>query len=194
MEKTQGLTFMLSDKARRRLGIPKLPLEDVLEAVIRTEAEPDLSVLSRWCGRYPEYTEALNDFFMRWQAADFAASLNRPEELAITTVRSVLDELRSEGRIPCEEHAESVEPFDRLVLAAVDELAGKGHRDNIAEKLSQTRGVRVLAASIAGVLSNLERRGLVWSREARSKRDPKDKGRRYFTTTLAGKRALRKGN
>jgi hypothetical protein len=183
---------MLSEKARMRLGIPRLPLEDVLDTVIRTEAEPDRQVHARWQRRYPEYREALDDFFTRWGIADFEVGLYSPHQLAKTTVKRVLDEMRREGRIPSEDHAQPLEPFDRRVLAGVDELEGKGHLESITEKLSERTGARILPNSIAAALASLEKRSLIWSRAARPRAGFKQKGRQFFNVTLAGKRALRR--
>src|SRR2546425_2741549 len=135
---------MLSEKARMRLGVPKLSLEDVLDAVIRTEAEPGFQGVSRWCRRYPEYKEALTDFFAKWETANVEAEMHHPEELAITTVKRVLAGLRREGGIPPEDDAAPLEPFDRLVLDGVSQLAGKGHCENITKRVTQSAGTCAL--------------------------------------------------
>ncbi|HLH31579.1 MAG TPA: hypothetical protein VKY31_10275 [Terriglobia bacterium] len=185
---------MLSDEARRRLGIPRLPLEDVLDPIIREEAEPHVEAEPRWRRRYPEYEEVLADFFARWQTADFEAAVRTPHQLATVTIKKVLDGLRRDGIIPPEDQAEALEPFERRVLMIVDEMDGKAHRKQITQSLSEGTGVRVLPTSIAAALNSLENRGLLWSRIPPRRADPENKRRRYFTITLAGKRALRSAN
>ena len=184
---------MLSEKARRRLGIPRLPLEDVSDTVIREEAEPRSEAFTRWRRRYPEYDDALADFFTRWEVADLEAAFRRPEQLATVTTKQVLDELRCEGVIPSEDHAEPIEPFERWVLIVVNELDGRAHRKNITESLSEINGARVLPTSTAAALDGLEKRGLIWPRLESRKAYPENKRRRCFTITLAGKRALGRG-
>ena len=185
---------MLSEKARKRLGIPMLPLEDVLDAVIREEAEPGTEAFPRWRRRYPEYGDALANFFTKWEEADFEATRRRPEQLATVTIKQVLDELRRERVIPSEDHADPLEPFERRLLIVVIELDGKAHRKNITESLSESTGARVLPSSTAAALDSLETRGLIWSRLVPRKADPENKRHRCFTITLAGKRALGSGS
>jgi DNA-binding MarR family transcriptional regulator len=191
---TERRRRMLSEKARRRLGIPRLPLEDVLDAVIRHEAEPRSVAYPRWSRRYPEYSDALANFFMKWGLAEFEAALRSPQQPAAVTMKHVLDELRRERVIPSEDDTEPLEPFERRVLIVVNELDGKAHRKNITESLSESTGARFLPTSTAAALDSLEKRGLIWSRLVSRKADPENKRHRCFTVTLAGKRALGSGS
>src|SRR5260370_26565989 len=125
--------------------------------------------------------------------ASFLAGVYRPNALARTTVQRVVEEMRREGWIP-EDHGESLDTFDRSVLAVVDELAGKGDVGSIVKTISGPAGAPVLPTAASASLASLESRGLVWARVVRRKADPGHKARRYFNITLAGKRALRKGD
>jgi DNA-binding MarR family transcriptional regulator len=162
--------------------------------VIRHEADPRSVAYPRWRRRYPEYGDALSNFFIKWGLAEFQASLRSPQQPATVILKQVLDELRRERVIPSEDHTEPLEPFERRILAVVNELDGKAHRKNITESLSESAGARVLPTSTAAALDSLEKRGLIWSRLVPRKADPENKRHRCFTITLAGKRALGSGS
>lgn len=44
----------------------QLPLDDILNSVMREESEPTYLALRRWSARYPEYRDALSEFFATW--------------------------------------------------------------------------------------------------------------------------------
>ena len=57
---------------------PKIDLEDVLNAIMLAEQEPDYKALQRWCKRYPEHRDALARFFATW-AIQVDLPMDNPE-------------------------------------------------------------------------------------------------------------------
>jgi hypothetical protein len=60
----------------------KAPFDDVLDALMLEEPEPNYEALSRWSARYPEHRDALATFFATW-----AAQAERPQETLVDQVR-----------------------------------------------------------------------------------------------------------
>ena len=112
------------------MNTSNLPLEDVLHEVIRTEAEPHSEAFARWSALFPQYQDDLERFFTAWELEDSEAALRTAPGAepppAAAAKQYALEEMRSLGRIPAADSIQSIEGLDRLVLAAVAELRGRG--------------------------------------------------------------------
>jgi len=166
--------------------------EDVLDALMLEESKPSYAALLRWSERYPQYREALAEFFATWaiQAEQPQQVALDEERLADKGVSHALEILRRQGRVSPVGAIESVAPFDQLVLTAIYLLRGQGYSVNITDKVGEMSGTEVLLASTFGSLNRLESRGLVSSRVADPETKQEGRTRRYFTVTLNGERAL----
>ena len=170
-------------------------LEDVLDAVMLEEPKPSYAALLRWTERYPQYRDALADFFATWALQD--ARAQQPQQVRIDEDRLVekgvdyaMEILRRQGRVLPAGAIESLEPFDQLVLTAIYLLRGEAYSGNITERVSDMSGQEVLLGSTFLALEGLEKRSLISSRPADPETEPENQGRLYFTVTLAGERAL----
>jgi DNA-binding PadR family transcriptional regulator len=101
-----------------------------------------------------------------------------------------MDLAKREGRLEPAAPVEQLSQFDQLLLAAIYLLHGDGHAVNITDKITEMSGERVLLGSTFGALTRLQQRGLIRGRAADPESEPEHKGRRYFTATLTGERAL----
>jgi DNA-binding PadR family transcriptional regulator len=176
------------------LTVPNLPLEDVLQNMISADPEPKYATVSKWCRLYPQYGDAIFEFFCEWSNEDFRSEFllkdGEPQPPAAAARQYALDHMRRKGYIPPADKIEPLEPFDRCVLIAIDDLSARGHCVNITARVSQMTGASVLAASVLGSLGSLEKRGLAWSRFGGGKIGHARKAKQYYTITLAGGRAL----
>ena len=166
--------------------------EDVLDALKLEESRPSYAALLRWSERYPQYREALAEFFATWaiQAEQPQQVALDEERLADRGVSHALKILRRQDRVSPAGAIEPVAPFDQLVLTAIYLLRGEGYSVNITDKVGEMSGTGVLLASTFASLNRLESRGLVSSRVADPETKQEGRTRRYFTVTLNGERAL----
>jgi hypothetical protein len=179
------------------MNTSNLPLEDVLHEVIRSEAEPHSEAFARWSALFPQYQDDLEQFFTTWELEDFEAA-RRTEPgtdppLAAAAKQYALEEMRSLGRVPATNDIPSVEGLDRLVLAAVSALLGRGTTAEIVSKVPRMMGARVLPGAVLASLNSLVERGLVvsWLRDGKRSKAPQTrKPEPRFRITLAGARAL----
>lgn len=165
--------------------------EDVLDALMLEEPSPSYEALVRWTERYPQYREALTEFFATWSIQAVRAEL--PEEVEIDEERIVekgvshaLEIARRQGRAASRDKIESLTPFEQVVLIAVYLLRGAGYAVNITDRLNEISGTRVTFGSAYLSLDQLESRDLLSSRYV----DVDGKPRRYFAVTVTGERAL----
>jgi len=169
-------------------------LDDVLDALMLEEREPSHAALVRWCKLYPKYRDDLTRYFATWSMqrleAEAAGPVALDEKLAARTVDYVMDLAKREGRIEADATAERLSDFDQLVLTAIYLLHGDGYSVNITDKVSEMSGESVLLGSTFGSLTRLQKRGLIRARMADPQTEPEHQGRRYFTATLSGERAL----
>ena len=172
----------------------KPSFEDVLDDLMLEEPTPSYAALLRWQERYPQYHDALAEFFATWAVQKEKPKEAEPEIdeewLVQRGVSHSVEILRRQGRLVSPDSIESLERFDQLVLTAIYLLRGEGYSVNVTEKVSEMSGTRVLLGSTFVSLSRLENRGLVSPRLADPETEPEGKTRRYFTVTLAGERAL----
>ena len=137
-----------------------LPLEDVLHEVIRSEAEPDYSAMTRWCGLFPHYREDLQHFFATWHLQDFYAGLRtrsgEAPPLATEAKQHALEVMRTLGRIPTADKVAPLGKLERLVLAAIVGLQGRGILEDIITRIPEMMGARVLPAAILTIVKGLE--------------------------------------
>ena len=166
--------------------------EDVLDALMLEEPTPSYATLLRWSERYPQYREALAQFFATW-----AIQADQPQRVALDEDRLVekgvshaLEILRRQGRVEPKAAIEWLPPFDQLVLTATHLLRDKGDCVNIARKVSEISGTNVRCGSTSLSLGRLEAWRLVSSRISDPKTEPDGTTRRYFMVTIAGERAL----
>jgi DNA helicase II / ATP-dependent DNA helicase PcrA len=143
---------------------PAILLEDVLDALMLEEPEPSYEALTRWSERYPEYREALADFFAAWAVqAEMPQEITVDEDrLASLAVSHALDIVHR--REEAARHTPTVaDPGLRLIAAAraagisEEELARRvGLDDTIIAKLDLRRIVdipRLCFERLATVLS-----------------------------------------
>jgi len=166
--------------------------EDVLDALMLEEPTPNYATLLRWSERYPQYREALAQFFATW-----AIQADQPQRVALDEDRLVekgvshaLEILRRQGRVEPKAAIEWLPPFDQLVLTATHLLRDQGDCLNIARKVSEISGTNVRCGSTSLSLGRLEAWRLVSSRISDPKTEPDGTTRRYFMVTIAGERAL----
>ena len=172
-----------------------ITFEDVLDELMLKESSPSYETLVKWTNRYPQYRDALADFFATWALQDARAQL--PQQVHIDEDRLVekgvnyaMEILRRQGRVLPAGAIESLEPFDQLVLTAIYLLRGEAYSLNITERVSEMSGQEVLLGSTFLALEGLEKRSLISPRPADPETEPENLGRLYFTVTLAGERAL----
>lgn len=172
-----------------------ITFEDILDELMLEEPSPSYEALMKWSERYPQYAEALAEFFATWslQAALAEHSKQTPideKRLVEKGVNYAMELLRRQGRILPVADIPSLDTFDQLVLTAVYLLHGEAYSVNITERVSEMSGTEFLLGSTFLSLDRLEKAGLISSRLADPETEPENKGRQYFTTTLAGERAL----
>jgi hypothetical protein len=166
--------------------------EDVLDALMLEEPKPSYEALLRWTQRYPQYREALTEFFAVWGVQAVQAELP-DEDVAIDEERLVekgvshaLEIARRQGRLVGRDKIEALSSFEQLVLTAVYLLRGEGYAVNITERLNEISESRIRFGAAYVSLDALESRGLLSSRYV----DVEGKPRRYFAVTVVGERAL----
>ncbi len=148
--------------------------EDVLDALMLEEPTPSYATLLRWSERYPQYREALAQFFATW-----AIQADQPQRVALDEDRLVekgvshaLEILRRQGRVEPKAAIEWLPPFDQLVLTATHLLRDQGDCLNIARKVSEISGTNVRCGSTSLSLGRLEAWRLVSSRISDPKTEP----------------------
>lgn len=125
----------------------KVPIEDILDALLLEEAEPSYEALMRWSARYPQHSEALANFFATWAVqAELPQEINVDQErLAGIAVSHALDILhrRAQTVIPTSMTGTS---SARLIVAAraagfsQEQLAARVRLDaTLIEKLDLRR-------------------------------------------------------
>src|SRR5262245_22753983 len=142
---------------------PSVSFEDVLSALMLEETRPTYSALMRWSERYPQYRDALADFFATWaiQAEQTQPVSVDEERLAAEGVRRALENLRGrEEAAPIPAMAPLPE-FDQLVLAAVYLLRGDAWGGSIVDKVSAMSAKQVAFGPVFSALNRLENSGLV---------------------------------
>jgi hypothetical protein len=167
-----------------------LSFEDILDELMLEEPKPTPEALARWQEKYPQYRQALADFFETW--AEQEARAGEPddapvdeEKLVQRGVEYAMNILRKQGRI-LPDTVEQLRDDDQLVLTAVYLLRGQGYPVNIMEKVGEMSGTRALLGSVLMSLDRLESKYLIQSREINVDGAP----RRYFIVTLHGEHAL----
>jgi DNA-binding MarR family transcriptional regulator len=167
-----------------------LSFEDVLDELMIEEPKPAPEALARWQKRYPQYHQALANFFETWAVQE--ARAQEPDEIAVDEDKLVqkgvdyaMNILSKQGRL-LPDSVESLTSFDQLVLTAAYLLRGQGYPVNVTEKVGEMSGTRALLGSVLVSLDRLESKYLISSREI----EEEGKTRRYFTVTLHGEQAL----
>jgi hypothetical protein len=165
--------------------------DDVLDDMILEESVPSDAALQKWQKRYPEYSRELADYFQTW-----AAQLGKTEDSDIDEdgivergVRHAMEILEQQGRLLPDDHVETLESFDQLVLTAVYLLNGKADAVSVTEKVSQMSGQEAMLGSTCIALDKLETRGLIdsWVPDTEAEAEVDNK---YFTATITGEQAL----
>jgi DNA-binding MarR family transcriptional regulator len=169
----------------------KLSFEDILDQLMLEEPRPTHEALVRWSERYPEYRDALAQYFATWAIQGTRAEVPEQtvieeERIAQKGVAHAMEILRKQGRVVSRDSVPSLSAFDQVVLAAIYLLQGRGEPATITLKASEISGKQALLGSVFVSLNQLESQGLAVSRYP----DPEDKTRRCFTVTMVGERAL----
>src|SRR5260370_15478500 len=173
-----------------------ITFEDVLDELMLEDPKPDYQALVRWQDRYPKYRKELADFFATWSVQEDRAQFGPQtpideEKLVKKGVEHVMEILRRQGRIIDKTEAEApLEPFDQLVLTAIYLLFGDAYVVNVTERASQMLGQEVLLASTFASLDRLEKRYLIFGREADPETEPGGKARPQFNASIAREHAL----
>ncbi len=141
-----------------------ISFDDIVNEVMLHEQKPTKEGLSRWTKRFPEHSEELADFFGTWavQAALPPVPPRSKEKLVKRGVEYAVAIVRQQDRFSSPPRLESLPEFDQMVLTAVFLLHGEGYAVNIAERVSDMAGKRVLLGSVFISLDRLQRLGLVW--------------------------------
>jgi hypothetical protein len=165
--------------------------DDVLDDLILEESAPSDTALQKWQARYPKYRKELAEYFETW-----AAQLGKTEDSDIDEdrivergVRYAMEILEQQGRLLPDDHVESLESFEQLVLTAVYLLNGKGDAVGVTEKVSQMLGQEAMLGSTCIALDKLETRGLIdsWVPDTEAEAEVENK---YFMATITGEQAL----
>lgn len=180
---------------------PLLDFSDVQHEMTLEDPPPSYEALVRWCGRHPQYRDQIAETFV--ESAIQNIEEGEPQQLIIYDEDEVvmsqnLDHIgqrdyarevmrRRTLEIP-PRPVESLEPFDRQVLATTYELRGRGCSENIASRLSKTMNIGVLPSAVSSSLEHLEKLGLVFEpphgpSAYRDRSDP-----RYWQLLPAGQR------
>jgi PadR family transcriptional regulator PadR len=175
-------------------GTP-ISLEDVLDAIMIEEGAPTDAALVRWAKRYPQYSDELARYFATWSLQELLAKLPDPvavneESLVARGMRFAFDLVNRQERLGRETPIEPLSSFDQLVLTAIHLMREDAYNVSITDKVSEMTGRRVLLGSILASLGRLVQADLIMAQIADSRTDPEQKGRRYFTVTMMGERAL----
>src|SRR5262249_40019256 len=140
--------------------------EDVLDALMLEEPTPSYATLLRWSERYPQYRDALAQFFATW-----AIQADKPQEVTLdedrlveTGVNHALEILRRQDRLESKAAIEWLPQVDQLVLAATYLLRDQGDFASIARKVNEISGTDVRRRSTAMSLGRLEAWRLISSR------------------------------
>jgi hypothetical protein len=125
----------------------KVPIEDILDALMLEESEPTYEALVRWSERYPEHGEALANFFATWAVqAELPQEVTVDEErLASISVSHALDILHRRNK-PTSGTPKTESERPRLIAAmraaglSEEQLASRVQLDaTIIEKLDLRR-------------------------------------------------------
>ncbi len=148
--------------------------DDVLHELMLEGSRPSYEALLRWCERYPQYRDELEQFFTIWavqQALPERSPIDE-ERFGAQAVKHARAILRRQGlsatpeRVaPPADETKPLKEFDQYVLTAIYLLRGEGYAVSITEKVDEMTGKENLTASTFAALSRLEGRGLVESRE-----------------------------
>jgi len=167
--------------------------DDVLHELMLEGSRPSYEALLRWCERYPQYRDELEQFFTIW-AVQEALPERSPideERFGAQAVKHARAILRRQGlsatpeRVaPPADETKPLKEFDQYVLTAIYLLRGEGYAVSITEKVDEMTGKENLVGSTFAALSRLQGRGLVESRQNEAQ------PRRYYTVTPAGERVL----
>jgi hypothetical protein len=170
----------------------KMSFEDVLDELMLEEPKPTYEALVRWCGRYPEYRNELEQFFATWGVqSELPQQVEIDEERLVEKgVNHAMEILRRQGRLIPKDSIEPLQPFDQLVLTAVDLLQGEGNAARITNRVSEIARREVMLGSVFAALARLEKSNLlsVWYTDPET--EPEGESRQHFAITLAGERAL----
>jgi hypothetical protein len=167
----------------------QMSFQDVLDALMLEEREPSHEALLRWSQRYPQYRQALKEFFATWAIQNYRPDPEPDideESIVEEGVNRVMDTLRRQGRVISQQAVPALSEYDQLVLTAIYLLRGNGRPATITMKTSEMCGKQALLGSVFDSLNRLEARGVAVSRYP----DPEDTTTRYFTVTMLGERAL----
>jgi hypothetical protein len=125
---------------------PKIDLEEILNAVMLEEQEPDYKALQRWCKDYPEHRDALARFFATWAIQvdlpmDTSVDESQLANLGVSRALNILNQQENEMKAPTRELSGS-----RLLVVchqagvSEEELASKtGLDQSIITKLDLRR-------------------------------------------------------
>ena len=163
--------------------------EDVLDALMLEENEPSHEALLRWSERYPQYRQALKEFFATWAIQKYRPDSEPAideESIVEEGVNHVMDTLHRQGRLISPQAVPPLAEYDQLVLTAIYLLRGEGAPATITMKVSDISGKQALLGSVFVSLNRLETQGLAVSRYP----NPEDTTTRHFTVTMLGERAL----
>jgi DNA-binding MarR family transcriptional regulator len=167
-----------------------LSFDDILNDLMLEEDKPSHEALVRWQERYPQFRQALADFFETWADQEARSHVPMPdideERVVQRGVEYAMEILRKQGRILPDGPPPALEPYDQLVLAAIYMLHGQANPASITERIGEISGKRGLLGSVIVSLDRLEKNHLILSREV----EEEDEVRRYFTVTLRGEKAL----
>jgi hypothetical protein len=168
-----------------------ISFDDVLDDLILEESFPDHAALLKWKKRYPKFEKELEEYFATWAHQLAATEDNDFDEdrLVQQGVRHALEILQQQGRIIPDDHVESLESFDQLVLTAVYLLNGEGDAVGVTEKVSQMLGQEAMLGSTWIALDRLEARGLIDSWVPDTEAEP-EVDNKYFNATIIGEQAL----
>ena len=167
--------------------------DDVLHELTLEESRPSYEALLRWCERYPQYRDELEQFFTIW-AVQEALPEHSPideERFGAQAVKHARAILRRQGlsatpeRVaPPADETKPLKEFDQYVLTAIYLLRGEGYVVSITGKVDEMTGKKNLIAYTFAALDRLERRGLIESRKDAA--GPRE----YYKVTLPGERVL----
>lgn len=167
--------------------------------VMMEESAPTEEALRRWQALYPDYHLSLQEFFEIWRMEEEMAAEAPEDEEAIEkaveertskAVAWAMETLRKQGRVIPDDYIAQIGRFEQFVLAAVDELDGRGNAVDILEKVSEATGKDVLLASVLKALDGLKNKYCLEWRYADPVTEPENEGIRYFMITIAGERSL----
>jgi hypothetical protein len=168
--------------------------QDVIDEVMLEETAPTYEALVRYQNLFPDWRDSLAEFFATWafqnmQPAEAAAEIDE-DAIVEMTVQYAMDRLARQGRLIPENAPEPLRPLDRLVLAAVVELQGRGEAVHVSDWVDQTAGRKVSLGAIFSALDRLEDSALIEYGPAAGDGDAEDTEQYVIMATMAGERAL----